>query len=122
VQAYTVTIADNGQTASLNAYGSAIPAGTPVVLKGDEQTFKKVYKTASAEAPESNALKGTSAATTGIEAYVLATLETDNGGTTPAFMQLSDGATIPANRAYIPAETVDAAKESGTRPKLLQFK
>ena len=94
VKAYTGTVNDEWLT--LNEVKGKIPAGTAVVLKG-EQGMYELQKTTDADAVSENDLKGT---TEPLVADGTQYILYEKGGVT-AFYQATPGSTIPAGKAYI---------------------
>ena len=93
IQAFTGVV--HGEWVSLNEVTGKIPAGTPVILKGEEGTYRFAYTTG-AEPVGENDLKGTDEpiVADGTQ-YILG--EKQYYG----FFKATPGTTIPAGKAYI---------------------
>ena len=102
--AYTATFTDT--EARLHQLADAVPAGTGVVLKGEEGTYH-VPVAASASAPASNDLSGTTSdlTTTADKAY-FALAQIDD--TSVGFKLVSTGVVIPAGKAYYATDPATA--------------
>jgi hypothetical protein len=103
--AYIATSVDNTEnTITLKRIG-VVPANTPIVLKGEPSTTYVVKTTATtATSPKENLLRGSATESIELEAntaYILA----------DGKFQKNNAGTLPAGKAYLPADAVSASAQ-----------
>ena len=103
--AYIATSVDDTENTITLKRISVVPANTPVVLKGDPNTTYVIKTTATAAtSPKENLLRGSATESIELEAntaYILA----------DGKFQKNNAGTLPAGKAYLPADAVSASAQ-----------
>ena len=103
--AYIATSVDDTENTITLKRISVVPANTPVVLKGDPNTTYVIKTTATAAtSPKENLLRGSATESIELEAntaYILA----------DGKFQKNNAGTLPAGKAYLPADGVSASAQ-----------
>ena len=109
--AYAVTGHDGANINKVEV-ASAVPAGTPLLLKGDANTTYFIPVAASGTAPAGNLLKaGTGAAVSKEDGKTKYALSVESGAA--HFKKITSARAIPVGKAYLVFDEVIAARELG---------